>query len=33
MSHERLRELSLCQDDVVFVNPREARVFLEDYSI
>jgi len=33
MPHERLRELELKRDDTVFVNPREARVFLEDYSI
>ncbi|HEU0141526.1 MAG TPA: sulfate ABC transporter ATP-binding protein [Bryobacteraceae bacterium] len=33
MSHDRLRELSLHRDDEVFVNPREAKVFLDDYSI
>jgi sulfate/thiosulfate transport system ATP-binding protein len=33
MTHERLRELSLRRDDVVFVNPREAKVFWDDYSI
>jgi sulfate/thiosulfate transport system ATP-binding protein len=33
MSHERLRELALQRDDLVFVNPREAEVFVDDFSI
>ena len=31
--HERFREVAVKQNDVVFVSMRDARVFLEDYSI
>jgi len=33
ITHDRLRDLGLKKDDEVFVNPREAKVFLDDYSI
>ncbi len=33
MSHDRHRELALKTGDEVFVNPREAKVFVSDYSI
>jgi sulfate transport system ATP-binding protein len=33
MPHERFRELPIQVNDLVFVSPRDAKVFLEDYSI
>lgn len=33
VTHERYRELAIGRDDDVFISPREAKVFREDYSI
>jgi sulfate transport system ATP-binding protein len=33
LTHQRHRELAIQKDDEVFVSPREAKVFREDYSI
>ena len=33
MSQERFRALNLLKDEVVFVTPKEVKVFSEDFSI